>query len=824
MVNVDCSPCGVGAEFAAPRFTMALRIVYGACLAGLLVAAPAASQSVTADALASFVEESDGQIAPDLPDWEDLLYQAAKANRTPETAIAAFARRIGVSRDAALSYAAVIIEAVVRDETCVGPRERPERPAACRFLPGQPRYERAAVAGNADRSGNLLIVVGKGRWFSRSDHASFFALARKHRAAKAIFSSLLDHSRDPAYLLALAFMGPLTDRLAVVATGEHRESWSRGHAALRLAMIEALEQSASSRWASHEARAALAQWSLSSKLELGLVDEAVSSFQAYPAAIRARLPLPLTACRKVMKDCSDFARSGYALTDELAAALWTTGHRLEAMKLLQEEHPNLDSRWRESVTTYKALSDAIALGPRQRIEDLYPLFIDGRLPDDPPPTFPGVLFSFHGNGWLFTIRDAGLSTRRVVAGRLRAAGHGDMADYLEEVGRPPGAGSADPLLEAVAAMFPPDVSRRRSFWEARLAQVVVPPREVKDASVAVTTRELPVWWTERPLPAAMAAWRDTDPAQTPPDGASLPVDRNAVVRYEEVNGERAIVYLSTEYDLPGETSAAGLWFARTVGGRWSRPLYLGLQRNYPYVATPASNLPLLEGDRLRIEVQVREIDSSTMTFPPVRVDLKRSADGLYLDIDLGVLAADRDGDGLTDIEERRLGLDFTVADSDGDGVPDASDPLPLVRYRASASPRDRLARAIVSAIIGFAPVPIVIPAGDAPTIERVMTGDAAGAAASRRTRTRFLIGDPSMFAHLATPFPLIIYSPRDVEALNRGSAPFLAPQVLQIFSSLDGTQHYVEWSAGWAGGAFTVTCSGQSDADCTTTRISSWIT
>ena len=52
-------PCGVGAGFAVSRFTMTLRIVYGACLAGLLVAAPAASQSVTADALASFVEESD---------------------------------------------------------------------------------------------------------------------------------------------------------------------------------------------------------------------------------------------------------------------------------------------------------------------------------------------------------------------------------------------------------------------------------------------------------------------------------------------------------------------------------------------------------------------------------------------------------------------------------------------------------------------------------------------------------------------------------------------------------------------------------------------
>lgn len=803
---------------------MTLRVVCATCVAGLLVAAPAASQTITADALASFLEESDSQYTQDREhDWEDLLYQAAKADPTPETTIAAFARRIGVSRDAAHDSAAVIIESVLRDEACVGGRERPAR---CRFSPGQPRYERAAMAGNADRTGHLLIVVGRSRWFSRSDHASFFALARKHRAARAIFSALLDDSGEPAYLLALSFMGPLTERLAVLAAGEQREPSSRGDAALRLAMLETIEQSAMSRGASHESRAALAQWSLSSKLALGLADEALSSLRAYPAAIRTRLPLPLTECRKVRQECSAFARIGYALADELAATLWVAGHKLDALRLLQEEHTNLDSRWRESLTTYKALSDAMGVGPRHRIEDLFPLFIDGRLPGDPPPAFPGVSLSsaINGNGWLFAIRDAGRLTRRLVAERLRAAGHGDMADYLEEPRRGPGAGSADPLLEAVAARFPADVRRRRSFWEARLAQIAVPPREVNDATVAVSVRELPAWWTERPLPASMAAWRDSDPAQMPPEGVSLPVDRNAVVRYEEVNGERAIVYLSTEYDLPGETPAAGIWFAQTVGGRWGRPLYLGLQRNYPYVATRGSNLPLLEGNRLRIEVQVREIDSTTLTFPPIAVDLKRSADGLYLDFDLGVLAADRDGDGLTDIEERRLGLDFTVADTDGDGVADARDPLPLVRYRASASPRDRLARAVMSAILGFAPAPIVIPVGEAPTIERVMTGDPAGTAASRRTRTRFLIGDPSMFANLATPFPLIIYSPGDVAALNRGSAPFLAPQVLHIFSSLDGTRHYVEWSAGWTGGTFTVSCPAQPDAACTTTAGSNWIT
>ena len=125
--------------------------------------------------------------------------------------------------------------------------------------------------------------------------------------------------------------------------------------------------------------------------------------------------------------------------------------------------------------------------------------------------------------------------------------------------------------------------------------------------------------------------RDTDVKQAPPDNADLPVDRDAVVRYEERNGERAIVYLSTEYHSLYLTRTAGIFFARTVSGVWSPPLYLGLQQHFPYVVTPGSRLPLFDGQRLRIEVQLREIDTAAVGFPLVSL-LKRSADGLYLEI------------------------------------------------------------------------------------------------------------------------------------------------------------------------------------------------
>jgi hypothetical protein len=248
-----------------------------------------------------------------------------------------------------------------------------------------------------------------------------------------------------------------------------------------------------------------------------------------------------------------------------------------------------------------------------------------------------------------------------------------------------------------------------------------------------------------------------------------------------------------------------------------------MQQHYPYVVTAGSRLPLLDGARLRLEVQVREIDPSTVTFPPVSLGLKRSADGLYLEFDLATLAADRDGDGLTDIEERRLGLDFTNPDTDGDGAADGRDPLPLVPYRAVGARDDELARTIVSEVFRVRLAPIVVKVGGAPTIEEMMVGDRSGAAAAKRTRTRFLVGEPSMFAGVATPYRLIVYSQKDMAALNRNGAPFYATRVTYVFSSLDRTRHFVEWSASWTGGAFLVTC-GPSPGACSVTEVSSWIT
>jgi hypothetical protein len=785
-----------------------------------LASTPAVSQTIRGEDLARFTEISKDQIRDaGSQDWDDVLYGLANSTRAPDAVVAEFARRIDVDSSAARDYISVILESVLYDDACGD--ERPVDPDRCVFAPGRSEYDRVAAIARRDRSGKLLIAVGKNVRGTIVDEAGFFTLTRSHPAASTIFGRLLEVRHGANYLLAGGAAGPVAERTAVIAAVNElnyfRTGWSRQDDSWRLALIEAVERTAATGPASMRTRAALAQTALWWKLELGLIDEAVASYYSYPPAVRSLLPLPMSACRAIAKACAHDDR--YRLSDELAAALWLTGHKEDARRWLQDEIADYAARG-DTTGRYRALVESFT--PSHDAKDLFPLFMQGRLPGEPDHDNDGLgRIRFAEPGWLFQVRPAGTAVRRVVAARLRDAGYADMAASLETPAGEPRYLKTTPVLIAIAAMYPKRVHTRQEYWQTRIAAAAAGGTRAPAGTVHISTRDLPPWWTEKALPASIAAWRDDETPQKPPEHASLPVDPDAVVRYEERNGERALVYLSTEYDLPGETPAAGLWFARTVGGMWTRPLYLGLQQHFPYVVTSGSRLPMLDDGRLRVEVQVREIDTATITFPPVSLDLKRSADGLYLEFDLAALAADRDGDGLTDIEERRIGLDFSNADTDGDGIPDGRDPLPLVRYRPPSTREDDMAAAIVAQIFGGEPHPIVV--GVAPTLDDVMRGDPRGDAAQAMARTRFLVGDPAIFASVAPRFRLIVYSPADVEALGRGAAPFYAPRIAHIFSSLDGTTHYVEWSAAWAGGSFMVTCHTPGKP-CTVAQLTSWIT
>src|SRR5882724_6523784 len=196
-------------------------------------------------------------------------------------------------------------------------------------------------------------------------------------------------------------------------------------------------------------------------------------------------------------------------------------------------------------------------------------------------------------------------------------------------------------------------------------------------------------FAEHPLPAGLSPVEPTA-AQKAAGQALLATARRLPGEPELVRAERqglraAALVLSPDYDPGTEISSGGYWVLLSEdGGRtWSAPLYTGLRIHTPYVVRAASALPLFAGDHLQVEVEVRELDPASISFPPVReIRVKRQARGLYLDLRLADLTRDTDGDGLTDLAEERLLTDPRRPDSDGDGIPDGRDPLPLVPWRA----------------------------------------------------------------------------------------------------------------------------------------------
>jgi hypothetical protein len=78
-----------------------------------------------------------------------------------------------------------------------------------------------------------------------------------------------------------------------------------------------------------------------------------------------------------------------------------------------------------------------------------------------------------------------------------------------------------------------------------------------------------------------------------------------------------------------------------------------------------------------------------------------------------------------------------------------------------------------------------------------------------------------MFAGVATPFLLLVYSSDDLAALGRGT-PY-DPLKFDILSSLDGKMHYVEWASSGSRGSFIVTCETPATSCTVTSSLEPWI-
>jgi hypothetical protein len=327
---------------------------------------------------------------------------------------------------------------------------------------------------------------------------------------------------------------------------------------------------------------------------------------------------------------------------------------------------------------------------------------------------------------------------------------------------------------------------------ATVSRLLQAPAAVRFAEKALPDGIVPVELTDDQLGTRLKAMAAGTPEMTLPAHFGL-------VRLERQGDRAAALGVSQDYDPVGEVSRGAYWvLLSSDGGRtWDPPLYTGLRVNQPYVVRSVSDLPLLAGDHLQVEVEIAELDSAKIHFPPIALATKRTAKGLYLDIPLDLLRKDSDGDGLTDLAEERLMTDPQSRDTDGDGLEDGVDPLPTVPLRHGApSPATRAMAAFLADSWNVSQAAIVEGISNGPTLLCC----AKDRARSVDEKTLFLVADRGLFSALTPPGRVLVLTPEEAEAATQKFGPFF-PMKLELFCfDRSGRRAYVVWSATWQGG------------------------
>lgn len=778
----------------------------------IAVTMPACADEETRTGWQMFVEETWGRYgASDPANWEDVLYAASQATKTEDEAIVEFGRRIGVDTSTARRYADVLIEAVAFREASRNDRA----PKVVPFAPGQKLYDLTAEVAMKEPKGQLLFIIGT---VVDAEPQVFIRLAKTHPAAVSVFFRLADYGTEGPHLIA-ALQGLPADPSGLMPQ-VLQPRWSDNtpdSESLRLGAVEATYARLARTPQTQAWRAALSRYMMLSLLDMGLDAEAVA---LYREAADELLPVWL----ETRGDDKDAVLAGNVFARNMAAALWRQGDAAAGRALIGR----LAGKDEDTDLVRDAFSPII------NDAELFDLYVLGR----PCAKDDKACKRSSREGSLGFALGATPAIKALLAERLDRAGYRDIGSDVA-VPSEPYFGRGVVGYDGIDDLVPEGAAARAAVWKARIAawREGTAKASVPTTPVTVTVTKLPAMWTEKPLPAGIRPWSDDDTAPEVPAKIKLPVPSHAVLRHEglspsERNKDGAVLYETARYDLPGEIPAYGLWMSLRHDNAWGPELYLGLQQHFPYVATAGSRLPLINRDdpanpRLQVEVRVEEIDPKTITFPPVGLSFAREAGGLYLDIPLAAVTQDGDGDGMTDIEEAKLGLKPDQKDSDGDGVDDGFDPMPLTAYRAATDEATALvARTVLEKVMGHDKGAIMIAprrkSADKPGLDDDLAAVLGGGGTSRRAEgTFFLVADAQMFAGIVNvPRQFIVYSPADLKALGRDGV-FYPPRLTRFYRSLDGKRWFVDWSAGWIGGSFMIDCSGKA---CKTEDLSSWIT
>jgi hypothetical protein len=271
-------------------------------------------------------------------------------------------------------------------------------------------------------------------------------------------------------------------------------------------------------------------------------------------------------------------------------------------------------------------------------------------------------------------------------------------------------------------------------------------------------------------------------------------------------------------------SAGGYWVHQSHdGGRtWEDPLYTGLAERFPYVVREHSKLSLFDGDTLNVEVDIEQIDTASISYPPVGLRSKRHAKDLFLRIPISALKQDSDGDGLADIVEKHLLLDPQKADSDGDGIADGRDSLPNVPRSSGEDPTHGAMAAVIEKMFDVRMAPI---------IEGIEPGEGADRLGQEFKTIRmghtlsvehpiFIEGNATDFATLNPSRMVLVYNKPQILQLRRMTPDFHTVSFAPLIVNEKGNRAYLIWSNGWAGGTFRLIREGK---QWTVFSISQWI-
>lgn len=407
-------------------------------------------------------------------------------------------------------------------------------------------------------------------------------------------------------------------------------------------------------------------------------------------------------------------------------------------------------------------------------------------------------------------------------------------DYLVQMGL---GGLADAILpvrdcrsaygeyESFEESFPESALLTRAL---EIENALPPPCETRfsrrvETEPAELPNPRPGYFTEHAM--AFAPDVTAPNAANAPARPALTTDHQSIVRAEFDGQEWTAIYLSRALDPAGEVSAGGYWIVRTENGgaHWGSSYYLGLQEHFPYVIEERSSLPLADGDIVRIAARIEAIDRSSITFPPVALRVGGGNAPVYLEFAWEDVMRDQDGDGLTDLLEHRIALDYLDPDTDGDGIADGQDMLPTLQSRTPPMPPEFMSQLIAPMLGSDTAALIVEPrSGGADVTDDLMSALNAPSPSPELPVLLLVAGDGEAFERASrTSIPIVVHPQAVYEALNAEYGATYPFQILSISESPTGNRWLVEWTARWVGGSFAIV---RTENGFEAIEVSSWIT